>query len=416
MTCAPEIPNAPSHRSPHRGRRPQQAARGPRPDQAGERLLVIDPASEGHRHARVDELGRFLRPGDLLVLNDAATLPASLWATTADGEDVEVRLAGERGDGTWSAVLFGEGDWRLRTEDRPPPPRLEVGETLRFAADLHASIDEVSAISPRLVTLRFDRQGPAFWRALYRLGRPVQYSYVAEPYALWDVQTAYATRPWAVEMPSAGRPLTWALLDELRRGGVAIATLTHAAGLSSTGDPALDAALPLAERYEIPASTALAVGRARAQGGRVIAVGTTVVRALESAAREAVEPGSPGPVRAGEGRTELKLGPADRLRVVDGLFTGMHEPEASHYALLQTLVARPLLDRAYAEAATAGYLWHEQGDSSLILPGALSGRTFHSTPAWSSPPGSSQPSSSGRTPSPSGPPPGSWPTWPPPSR
>jgi S-adenosylmethionine:tRNA ribosyltransferase-isomerase len=341
------------------------AARGPRTPTAGDRLLVIEPDQDGQgqfRDGTVGELAGLLGPGDLLVVNDAATLPASLYAQTADGDDVEVRLVGQTEDGDWTVALLGEGSWRQRTEDRPLPPRLSVGETLRFGPDLHAGIERVHPLSPRLIDLRFDRRGAALWAALYRHGRPVQYSHLLEPLALWDVQTVFAGPPWAVEQPSAARPLSWELLSALRRRGVRLAQLTHAAGLSSTGDPAIDAALPLPERYSIPASTVEVIAATRAAGGRVIAVGTSVVRALEGSALR-----HSGELSAGEGTTDLKLGPGSPLRVVDGILTGMHEPGGSHHGLMQAFVDGALLDRAYRHALSAGYLWHEFGDATLVL-------------------------------------------------
>ena len=164
-----------------------------------------------------------------------------------------------------------------------------------------------------------------------------------------------------MELPSAGRPLTWSLLLDLIRRGVRIAPLTHAAGLSSTGDPDLDALLPLPERYEIPEDTALGIRKTAAAGGRVIAVGTSVVRALEGCAAEH------GEVIAGAGETHLRISPSHRLRVVHGLFTGLHEPTASHFHLLQAFAPPALIHEAYAHAEAAGYLGHEFGDSNLIL-------------------------------------------------
>lgn len=335
-------------------------ARWPRPRPLDERLLLIDPARGLHGDATVGELPRHLRAGDLLVVNDAATIPAQLpWVD--GGARRELRLLGAVVDGSWWAVLFGEGDWRTPTEHRPAPPPVSVGAVLALGDELRAEVKERSGLSPRLLRIRFEVGGEALWSALYRAGRPVQYAHMAGPLALWDVQTRYAGRPWAVELPSAGRPLTWGLLVELRRRGVALASLTHAAGLSATGDPALDEALPLPERYEIPEVTVEAIAAARARGGRVVAVGTSVVRALEgnAAAHGALTPAS--------GWTDLRIGPTTRLRVVDGLLTGMHDQGASHFALLHAFAPAPLLDRAYRHAAASGYLGHEFGDSNLIL-------------------------------------------------
>jgi S-adenosylmethionine:tRNA ribosyltransferase-isomerase len=349
-----------------------KTAAWPRDHTEAERLLVIDPAAEKMADFAVGDLPSRLRAGDLLVVNDAATLPASLQAHATDGAPVEVRLLGPAEEGHWAAAVLGAGNWRWRTEDRPAPPSLPMGSSLTFrgpsedAEPLRATVVAVSEVSPRLVRLAFDRQGDALWSAVYRRGRPVQYSYVRAPLALWHVQTAYASRPWAAEAPSAGRPLTWRVLLEARRRGVALAAITHAAGLSSTGEPVLDAALPLPERFDVPEETVAAVTRARAAHGRVVAVGTTVVRALEGATQA-----GGGHLRAGEGRTNLRIDRAFRPRVVDGLLTGVHQPGESHFDLLQAFAPEPFLRRALAHAEQEGYLAHEFGDSCLILPRSL---------------------------------------------
>ena len=345
------------------------------------RLLVVEGRS-GRLHDRaVADLPELLAPGDLLVLNDAATLPASLRGQTAGGDPIELRLAGPPSGDRWPAVLFGAGDWRTRTEDRAAPPRVAPGERLRFGdlpprtvssrarhqitgddpVGLAAEVVSVALLSPRLVEVRFDRDGEALWRALYAVGRPVQYAYHDHDLALWTVQTAYAGRPWAVEMPSAGRPLGWRVLGGLRRRGVELAWLTHAAGLSSTGDPVLDAALPLPEQYDLPERTVQAVGRARAEGRRVLAVGTTVVRALEGAARQS------GGLRSGAGTTSLVMSERTRPQVVDGLVTGIHAPGESHFRLLGAFAPAASLAAAAAHADAHGYRPHELGDLALIL-------------------------------------------------
>jgi S-adenosylmethionine:tRNA ribosyltransferase-isomerase len=236
-----------------------------------------------------------------------------------------------------------------------------VGARLLLGS-LTARVVEVLPPSPRLLRVAFDAQGAALWAGLYRSGRPVQYSYLSGPLALWHLQTPYAARPWAAEAPSAGLPLTWTLLLELRRRGVRFASLTHAAGLSSTGEEALDAALPRPERFDIPSSTVEVILSTRAAGGRIIAVGTTVVRALEGRAAQAG-----GTLSPGEGVTDLLLGPGFVPRVVDGLLTGVHEPTTSHSMLLQAFAPLPLLREAAQLAEALGYLGHEFGDTCLIL-------------------------------------------------
>jgi S-adenosylmethionine:tRNA ribosyltransferase-isomerase len=334
----------------------------PPPDPIATRLLVLDPRDGRLVHATVGDLPAQLRPGDLLVVNDAATLPASLAGVGPRGERIELRLSGPPQDGRWTAVLFGDGDWRARTEDRPAPAGLRPGQVVAFAPDLRARIVALRPESSRLVEVVFDRDGPSFWSALYRHGRPVQYAHLARPLEMWDVQTAYAARPWAAEAPSAGLPLTGELLARLRSAGVRLATVTHAAGLSATGDPALDARLPLPERFEVGAETAAAVRRARALGGRVVAVGTTVVRALEAASLG-------GMIGPASGVTDLVIGPGHSRRAVDGVLSGMHEPGSSHFALLTAFAPAAQLSAAWRAAERAGYLAHEFGDALLVRPG-----------------------------------------------
>jgi S-adenosylmethionine:tRNA ribosyltransferase-isomerase len=349
----------------------------PPTDRDATRLLVIDPRSRQLQDATIADLPRYLRAGDLLVLNDAATLPGSLPATTERGEPIELRLSGPARDDRFTVVVFGPGDYHTRTEDRARPPVLRPGDALILgdargsaasdrqivrSRELRARVVEVSGISSRLIDVRFERAGSELWSELYARGAPVQYAYQTVQLPLWAVQTAYASRPWAAEMPSAGRPLSFATLQAVRRAGVELASLTHAAGLSATGDPQLDAALPLPEQYELPASTVQAIERTRRLGGRVIAVGTTVVRALEGAAANS------GKLRPGSGVTDLRLGPDSKLQIVSGILTGMHSPAESHYALLAAFVPNEsLLQQAFEHAERQQFLAHEFGDSTLIL-------------------------------------------------
>jgi S-adenosylmethionine:tRNA ribosyltransferase-isomerase len=257
----------------------------------------------------------------------------------------------------FTAVLFGEGDWRTPTEHRAPPPEVREGDALMLGP-LRATIVRTLG-HPRLVQLRFSGEPDAIWAGLARHGRPVQYAHVREPLKLWDVWTRVAALPVAFEPPSAGFALDWALLSALKSRGIAFATLTHAAGLSSTGDAQLDARLPLDEPYLIPAATVDAIRRARQAGGRVIALGTTVARALEHAA-------SVRGLRPGPGVADQKIGPHTRLRLVDALVSGTHEPGTSHYELLRAFAPDEVLRRAGAELETHGYLTHEFGDSIWI--------------------------------------------------
>jgi S-adenosylmethionine:tRNA ribosyltransferase-isomerase len=245
-------------------------------------------------------------------------------------------------------VLLGAGDWRLPTEERGATPAVSMGEVIE-AAGLAATVTAVE--HPRLVELRFDAPHALVLAQLLRTGRPIQYSYLRAQLDPWDVHSGFGARPWAVEAPSAGRDLPWAVLRQ-----VDVATVTEAAGISSTGDPALDARLPLPERYAIPAATVAAVGRAR----RVIAAGTSVVRALEGCVAEH------GALVATEGVTDLRLGPGTALSVVDGLLTGMHEVGTSHDALARAVAGADAVGAVLAEAEARGMLGHEFGDLALF--------------------------------------------------
>lgn len=305
-----------------------------------------------------------LRAGDVLVVNDAFTIPAAFTAEV-DGTVFELRLIETPDEeGRARAITLGAGPRRDRTEDRPPPPVLVAGASVLLGHTLHARVLQVLG-HPRLVQLSFSERGARLWSRLLRAGRPIQYAYVEEPLALFDVQTAYAGIPFAAELPSAGYGLTWGVLGALRAKGVRLATVTHAAGISSTGDATLDAQLPLQERSVVGAEAVRVIAAARAAGGRVIAVGTSVVRALESAAA------ADGSVQAGVRDTTLRLDRSYRLRVVSGLLTGMHAPGESHYELLEAFVPAPALRALAHTAASRGLLSHEFGDALLLIPALL---------------------------------------------
>lgn len=332
------------------------------------RLLVL--ASDGRlHHAARDRLAECLEPGDLLVANDAATLPASLLGFhRPSGAPVEVRLAGRGSLATsdvreFVAVVFGAGDHRTRTEDRPAPPRLRPGDRLALGpleATIRRTLDH-----PRLVRLRFSGTVETIWAAIANHGRPIQYAHVAEPLALWDVWTRLAARPVAFEPPSAGFALDWRMLGRLAARGIGFATLTHAAGISSTGDPWLDRRLPFDEPYHLPAATVRAVAETERGGGRIVALGTTVTRALEHAALCGV------PLRSGPGLATQRIGHGTPLRVVDAIVTGVHQPGDSHFELLRAFADDSTLARLTAALERHGYRSHEFGDSVLVTRRAV---------------------------------------------
>ena len=346
------------------------AAATMRAPEADARLLVLTASAE-LKHAPRASLVEFLRPGDLVVANDAMTLPASLDGVhLPTGAPIELRLAGLQapagGDLRKSiAVVFGTGDFRMRTEDRPAPPPLSAGDRLVFG-DLRARI--VRKIGhPRLVAVAFDGSPETMWQGLARHGRPIQYAHVPQPLALWDVWTAIAAVPVAFEPPSAGFVIDWALLAALSRRGIAFATLTHAAGISSTGDVELDRRLPFDEAYRIPDATVRAIGNTRRLGGRIVAIGTTVVRALEHAVRDGGELGRRSSVvPPGDGVANQRIGAATALCIVDAIVTGVHEPGSSHYDLLRAFADDEALRRAGVALAAHAYRGHEFGDSLMV--------------------------------------------------
>jgi S-adenosylmethionine:tRNA ribosyltransferase-isomerase len=241
---------------------------------------------------------------------------------------------------------------------------------------------------PRLVSLHFDGSADAVWAGIARHGRPIQYAHVQNPLQLWDVWTAIAGPPAAFEPPSAGFALDWTTLARMRDRGITFVTLTHAAGISSTGDEELDARLPFDEPYMIPPATAATINRAVIQGHRIVAVGTTVVRALEHAASAI------GRVRAGAGIATQRISASSVLRVVDAIVSGVHEPSTSHYQLLRAFADDVTLERADEAMRAAAYRPHEFGDSVLIerrastlrtSAGFLPGRWSSSAPASAAP-------------------------------
>ena len=319
----------------------------------GVRLMVSDRSTNSVEHTRFDRLGQFLRPGDLLVFNSSRTLPASLNGCDVTGTPcIEVRLAHHLPDDSWLALLLcQQGDLFACG--------LRRGMQIDFGQELTATVEERDAAIPRLWKLRFSQSGTELIDLLYRLGQPIRYEYVSAPWHLDYYQTVYAKEPGSAEMPSAGRAFTWKLLFELKRQGVEIAHILLHTGLSSYMDDDLDAQHPASiEEYFISESAAQKINQTRNRGGRVIAVGTTVVRALESVADKTI--------RSQHGYTRLHIDANHRL-MVDGLLTGMHEPEASHLDLLTAFLPAPKIQSAYQEAIQRGYLWHEFGDIHLII-------------------------------------------------
>jgi len=326
------------------------------------KVLVVDRRGHSTHRAR-SEFVNLLRSGDVVVANDAATLPASLSGRhSRTGRPIEVRLAARDSldeIARFSAVVFGEGDFRTRTESRSMPPALIPGDRLELG-QLRATVARLLN-HPRLISLQFDGPTQEIWEGLARHGRPVQYAHLPTPLAIWDTWTSIAGPPVAFEPPSAGFALDWSMLASMSARKIRFATITHAAGLSSTGDSELDALLPFPEPYRIPQSTAWMIKQAQASHGRIIAIGTTVVRALEHAAAM-----FGGAVPAGERLATQRLGASSKLRIVDAILSGTHERGTSHYELLRAFVDDEILGRIDQELHAHDYRTHEFGDSVFL--------------------------------------------------
>ncbi len=317
----------------------------------GVRLMVARRDTDEVVHSTFDRLSAFLEPGDLVVVNTSGTLPAALDGVDGAGTPIVVHLSTRLDDGHWVVEpRRPAGTTTERWSGAPPGPELALagGAVLRLV--------EHDGDTGRLWVATLTTPGPeATWIAAH--GRPIRYSYVERPWPVDAYQTVYATEPGSAEMPSAGRPISTEVVTRLVARGVAVAPT-----LLPTGVASLEAdELPYPERAVVPPATARLVAATRAGGGRVVAIGTTVVRALESAA------GPDGTVHPYDGWTDVVITPERGVAVVDGIVTGWHEPEASHLLMLEAIGGRPLLERSYAAAIAEGYLWHEFGDSHLIL-------------------------------------------------
>ncbi|MFE6411505.1 S-adenosylmethionine:tRNA ribosyltransferase-isomerase [Streptomyces sp. NPDC057837] len=347
MTLAVRVPRELSARVP-------AEQRGPGLDRDAVRLLVSRGTEVAHH--TFAELPRLLRAGDLLVVNTSATLAAAVDGTIGHAR-VVVHFSTRGDDGRW-AVELREPDGRGTTRARAGAP---AGTEVRLPGGVRLVLEE--PLSPRSGRLWWVRvSGPGIPGLLREHGRPIRYAYTERDQPLSVHQTVFALPSadgaGSAEMPSAARPFTTRLVTELVSRGVQFAPVTLHTGVASAEahEP------PYPERFAVPEASARLIGAVRAGGGRVLAVGTTAVRAVESA----VDPD--GTVRARAGWTDLVVTPERGVRVVDGLLTGLHEPEASHLLMLEAVAGRAAVERAYEAALQGRYLWHEFGDTHLVLP------------------------------------------------
>jgi S-adenosylmethionine:tRNA ribosyltransferase-isomerase len=314
------------------------------------RLMAVRPG--GQTSARFRDLPDLLEPGDLVVVNTSATFPGRLDAVRADGVTVPLHVSQVLDDGDWVVEVRRPGN-------TGPDLGVEPRTVLALPDCVRATLLSGHPDPSRPSRLWRARLAPAVTTAyLQRHGRPIQYGYLRGEFPLTVFQTVYATEPGSAEMASAGRPFTDRLLVRLMARGVPVAPLTLHTGVSSPEqhEP------PYPERFAVPEVTARLVNSTRRGGRRVVAVGTTVTRALETATDD------DGVTCAATGWTDLVLGPDHPARAVTGLITGLHEPEASHLQLLEAVAGPDLVASAYAAAVDERYLWHEFGDSMLFLP------------------------------------------------
>jgi S-adenosylmethionine:tRNA ribosyltransferase-isomerase len=314
------------------------------------RLMAVGP--HGITSGLFRDLPELLEPGDLVVVNTSATLPARVAARRADGVAVPLHVSTTLDDGSWVVEV-------RRPANDGPDRGVEPGTELTLPGDVRVTLlgGFPGGRASRLWRARTD---PVVTTTAYlaRHGQPIRYGYLQGTFPLADYQTVYATEPGSAEMASAGRPFSADLLVRLMARCVPVVPLVLHTGVSSpeAHEP------PYPERFAVPEVTARLVTSTRRAGRRVVAVGTTVTRALESATDE------DGGTHPAAGWTELVLGPGRPARVVNGLITGLHAPEASHLQLLEAVAGGELVDAAYRRAVAEHYLWHEFGDSMLFLP------------------------------------------------
>lgn len=313
------------------------------------KLMVLDSETGSVTHDRFPNIVDFLNEDDVLIMNNSRTIPAVLKAKQGESE-VEIRLSRKVSSNKWDALLLGKF--------------IQTNAPLQLEDGVRAEITGSGSEAP-LVTLAFSLHEAELLDFIYRYGEPIRYEYIDTPWQLDLYQTVYASVPGSVEMPSAGRAFSWRVLNKLKEKGVGIGYLQLHAGISYYENDQWPNPTEHPEEYNVPDATAELINRTRKKGGRVIAVGTTVVRALESVVNDE------GVIEASSGLTRLYVDNEYKIKSVDGLITGLHEPEASHLDMLTAFVDQDKLMNAYRDAVQQGYLWHEFGDINLILPGSV---------------------------------------------
>ena len=315
------------------------------------RMMVAHRSSGILVDDRFPNLGSYLRPGDALVVNTSATIPAAVDALAEDGTPLRAHIAGPAAGGLWQVEVRA-----IRPSGGTEPGPDLAPQTLRMPGVATLQLLARNPRTPRLWIAAFDG-AEEMLDYLDHHGHPIRYGTGAD-WPLDAHQTVFAAHPGSAEMPSAARPFTAEMVTSLISSGIAIVPVLLHAGVSSYET----AEAPGEERFEVSASSAAMMNSVRASGGRLIAVGTTVVRALETVADDL------GLLHPGRGVTDIVITPARPTRAADGLLTGWHEPRSSHLDLLESLLPRPLMRDVYDEATVRNYRWHEFGDLLLVVP------------------------------------------------
>ncbi len=322
------------------------------------RLLVIHRDSGQIEHRRFYEISDYLNPGDVVVLNVSRTVPAALPGLTDDGQQIELRLSSPystNGNGsgrTWQAVF------------KPDSAVIRPGLRLSFGNGALTAVVRQKRDIPKLWEIQFDQTDRPISSWLETLGRPIKYDYVPEQWGIEYYQTTYAAVPGSAEMPSAGRAFTPELLEQIQRKGVALAQIILHTGVSNIDieTEQIEQHKMYEEWYQVSPAAAETINHARSNGGRIVAIGTTPTRTLETVTDDQ------GIVHPGEGWTSLYITPGYRFKALDVLLTGLHEAKSTRLVLATAFTGdQALVLRAYNEAIAQGYLWHEFGDLSLIL-------------------------------------------------
>ncbi|MGJ7913619.1 S-adenosylmethionine:tRNA ribosyltransferase-isomerase [Neobacillus sp. LXY-1] len=312
------------------------------------RMMVLDRNTGETKHDQFFHLTNYLQPGDLVILNNSRTIPAVLQAEwiredVVIASAVEVRLARRRQEDTWEALIVANS--------------IKDGDQLQFSQALSATVVGSKENSP-LKTIIFSKKGTELFNIIYAVGEPVRYEYIEQPWELDYYQTVFASHPGSVEMPSAGRAFSWELIFKMKHKGILLDFIQLHTGLSYLLDDQWhQTPEDNVEEYQIPDSTMERIQQTKAAGNKVIAVGTTVVRALETAALTGKR----------SSQTNLYIDQGFPLQIADGIITGLHEPKASHLDMLSAFVSESHLSNAYNQAIACSYLWHEFGDMNLIL-------------------------------------------------